>query len=79
MRHIRRSKGLTQKELAKKIGISQSYISKLESNEEMLCNLSLKNVNELARFMEICPVILATSLIKQCYKKDCFKRCGDCG
>lgn len=79
MRHIRRNKGLTQKELAKKIGVTQSYISKLESSEEMICNLTLKNINGLAMFMDVCPVILATSLIKQCYKKDCFKRCVDCG
>ncbi len=79
MRHIRRSKGLTQKELAKILGVSQSYVSKLENNEEMICNLTLKNVNELARLLDTCPVVLASSLIRQCYRKDCFKRCIDCG
>jgi putative transcriptional regulator len=42
MKHIRESKGLTQKELAKKVGVSRSWLVKIENGKEPKLKLALR-------------------------------------
>ena len=44
IRDIRKQNGLTQKALAKKIGVSQQMLSRIEKGKENLSLLTLKNV-----------------------------------
>ncbi|TDM17575.1 helix-turn-helix domain-containing protein [Macrococcoides caseolyticum] len=50
IKRIRKSKGLTQYELANLIGISRSYLGDIENNRK---NLSTKTLEELAKKLEI--------------------------
>ena len=47
---IRQAKGLTQKELADKLGMSYSYLSKLESGK---VNVSLATLRKLAKALKV--------------------------
>ncbi|WAM36575.1 helix-turn-helix domain-containing protein [Caldicellulosiruptor acetigenus] len=51
IRHLRKEKGLTQKELAKLTGISQSYISELEAG--IKTNPSIEIAKRIAEVLEI--------------------------
>lgn len=62
MRHIRKSRGLTQEELAKKMGISQPRLSKLEKGEH-LEHLTIGEISKLAELLGICPVSLVCRLM----------------
>ena len=44
LRHIRVDSGLTQSELAKRIGQPQSYVSKYESGERLLDLVELRRI-----------------------------------
>ena len=45
IRNIRRKQGLLQKELAKKLGVSQQFISRIEKGKE---NISLSTLNNIS-------------------------------
>lgn len=45
LRDMRKMRGLTQKELAKKIGVSESYICQIENGKM----ISIKKLDRLAR------------------------------
>jgi transcriptional regulator with XRE-family HTH domain len=45
LRRLRRAKGLTQEELADKVGLSQTYLSEVEGEKR---NISLDNIEALA-------------------------------
>ena len=52
--HFRLELNLTQKELAKKIKISQSYLSKLENNNKSkVLGLKLKTIRDLATVLSV--------------------------
>ena len=48
MREMRKRKGLTQKELAEKIGVSESYICQIENGKM----ISIKKLDKLAKILE---------------------------
>lgn len=50
IKHIRVSKGVSQKDMAKKFGISQNYLSLIESNKKTPSNETL---TEFARHLNI--------------------------
>lgn len=50
----RKEKGLTELELAEKIGISKSYINRIE-NHPSACNVSVKIILKLSTILEIEP------------------------
>ena len=78
MKYIRKKLGLTQQELAVEMGVTQSYISKLENNKEMICNLTLKNVAQIAKKMDICPMELIDSFMRECISDWCLENCTKC-
>ena len=47
LKEMRKNKGLTQKELADKIGVSESYICQIESGKMM----SIRKLDELAQVL----------------------------
>ncbi|EGT4137017.1 helix-turn-helix transcriptional regulator [Clostridium perfringens] len=54
IKNLRLERHLTQKELAKKIKISQSYLSKLENNNKSkILGLRLKTVHDLATALDV--------------------------
>ena len=46
----RQSKGLTQESFAELMGVSWSYVSKIESG---ILNLSIGKINEIANYLEV--------------------------
>ena len=51
IKQIREKKNITAYKLAKKLGISRSYLSELENNKRM--NVSLKLLYEIANALEV--------------------------
>lgn len=49
---IRRARGFTQKELAVKMGLPQTWVSRYESGVLLLENITLKNAVALARVLD---------------------------
>ena len=52
LREIRKKRGLTQKELAEKVKVTQAYISMLENRKAFP---SMKLLKRLARVLEVSP------------------------
>ncbi|MEB4858347.1 helix-turn-helix domain-containing protein [Priestia megaterium] len=52
IRTIRKAKGLTQDELAKRCGLQNTYIGGIEQGER---NISLQSVEKLAEGLEVGP------------------------
>lgn len=74
MQFYRKKAGLTQKQLGKLIGLSQSDISKLEHGH--IINVSKKNIEELSKVLNICPYKLLFLLLKIDCKDGCFNECN---
>lgn len=58
IKDFRRLRRMTQKELAKKSKVNQSYISKLENNKKNLKSPTLVVTFNIADALKICPHIL---------------------
>ena len=72
LKNAREMRGLTQKELGRLSGLSQSYISKLESPDIQQLNApSLKQITRLAKELHICPFDLTRYFLKDIIKSDC--------
>ena len=56
----RKQKGLTQAEFGKKVGLPQSYISKVESGS---IDIRLSSVLEMARALELEPMLVPRQLV----------------
>jgi transcriptional regulator with XRE-family HTH domain len=59
LRESRRKKGYTQKNLARKIGVSQGYYSKLEDTHiENIDNhnVTIRIILKISKELDICPV-----------------------
>jgi HTH-type transcriptional regulator / antitoxin HipB len=56
----RKRKGLTQAELGKKVGLPQSYVSKVEGGS---IDIRLSSLLELARALELEPILVPRSLV----------------
>ena len=65
IKKVRKKLGLTQKELAEKCGLSQSYISQLESNLRVV-SPTLQTVEVIAENLRICPYILMSYDCNKC-------------
>lgn len=59
----RREKHLTQSELAKKIGITESYVNKLEKHPKV-CNPSVNLILKLSKELGINPIEIFLFFIK---------------
>lgn len=59
LKSARLKRGLTQKELSRLTGISQSYISKLERENYNFHSPTLKQIVRLAKELNLCPVTLS--------------------
>lgn len=68
IKKIRIGLGFSQADLAKKIGVRQSVISKIENNSQ---TISIDVILKISNVLEICPY----SLINLC--NNCFNR-GNC-
>lgn len=79
VRDVRISLSMTQKQLADELGVSQSYISKLEREGFLRENpATLETVENLARVFRCCPSLLIERdcdhcclLLKEDEKRDC--------
>lgn len=56
IKDIRTKKGLTQKELALRVGISQNYLSEIENDKY---GIDLTLLFKIGIVLEICPFLLA--------------------
>ncbi|WP_455796927.1 helix-turn-helix domain-containing protein, partial [Clostridium butyricum] len=61
-------KSLTQKKLAKRLNISQGYISQLENNTYYNLNPRINFIIVLSRTLDICPLRLIIELTNSCSK-----------
>lgn len=67
IRSTRRRKGIKQKDLARKLGISQSYLSRLEHRiEKADFNVSCALIMQLAKELDICPFGIVNDLYTVC-------------
>lgn len=71
IKQARLKKGLTQGQLAEKVGISRSYISRIEKREEIHeFDVSLEVVHKIANALDLCPLALAMRMFDICQKCD---------
>ncbi len=55
LRRIRRSKGLTQRDLAKRVGVNYTYLSKVENDTPGFSSLSEDTLLRMAQALEVDP------------------------
>lgn len=74
IKKYREKKGLSQNKLAKKIGVSQSYLSALERDEK---SPTMRMLFKIANELNICPrlIIECTISCTEC-NKECKCICG---
>lgn len=65
IREHREVKGISQKELAEQIGMTQAYISELESNSRDK-SPTLHTIEKIAEALEVCPLDLLECHCKYC-------------
>lgn len=56
LKKARKTKGLSQKTLAKKLDITQSYLSRLESNSKYNKNITIGLIKKISIELELDPV-----------------------
>ncbi|WP_097025437.1 helix-turn-helix domain-containing protein [Clostridium peptidivorans] len=56
LKAIRKHKGIRQADLASRLDISQSHLSKLENNSIYKINVNIAMIEKLAVELNICPV-----------------------
>lgn len=61
LKYYREFKGISQKELARKIQTSQSYISEIEKN---IKSPTIRMLYHICEVLEICPNLLLPCIIK---------------
>ena len=69
IKDYRKSRKMTQKELANKSNIDQSYISRLENNSQNLKSPTLTVIFDIAAALNVCPHMLIR------YDYSCIKNC----
>ena len=76
MKFLRKKIGLTQKQLAERIGVSQVYISKLEHGN--IDGLTIRNLKKISNALNTYPCRLLALLLKiDCDENNCIKCTGD--
>lgn len=68
LKEIRKSKGISQKSLAKKLNMSQGYISEIEKG---LKSPTVRMLYKIANALEICPHVLLPVTI-YCKENNCI-------
>ena len=58
IKQIRRRRRMTQRELANKVGISQSYLSLIENGVYTNKKPTLNLIEDIAQALEVCPSVL---------------------
>ena len=71
MKQLRKKEGLTQKELAQRIEVSQSYVSKLEHGYTQ--GLNIDKILKISKILNVCPCSLFVILAKINCSENCFK------
>lgn len=66
LKYYRELKGLSQRQLAKKLNISQGYISSIENGKK---SPTIRMIYRIAKALKICPRLLLPCIIK------CRTRC----
>lgn len=66
IQYLRKIKNISQKELAKKLNITPSYLSKIEHNEK---SPSFELGLRIAMILDICPFSLSDEYTKKCWNK----------
>ena len=66
VKQIRRLKRMTQKELCKKVGISQSYLSQIENSIYTNKRPTLNLIEDISQALEVCPIALISSYCEKC-------------
>ena len=61
LKHYRQHRGMSQKKLAKKVGATQGYISRIEAGIE---SPTLRMIYMFAGALEICPRLLLPCIIE---------------
>lgn len=56
LKAVRKHKGIKQKDLANRLGITQAYLSKLENNSLYKINVNINIIENLALELNICPI-----------------------
>ncbi|AVP64991.1 XRE family transcriptional regulator [Clostridium botulinum] len=56
LKAVREDKGIKQKDLANRLGITQPYLSKLENNSIYKINVNVDLIENLAIELNICPI-----------------------
>ncbi|EKS4344876.1 helix-turn-helix domain-containing protein [Clostridium sporogenes] len=56
LKAVRKDKGIKQKDLANRLGITQPYLSKLENNSIYKINVNVNLIKNLAMELNICPI-----------------------
>ncbi|WP_238886354.1 helix-turn-helix domain-containing protein [Clostridium sp. YIM B02551] len=64
LRNLRNRKKLTQEELAKKLGISQSYLSKLENEHEYHANVTMELIVNISIELNTSPIMIFIYFLK---------------
>jgi transcriptional regulator with XRE-family HTH domain len=64
LREKRKEKGLTQSKLAKKIGISKGYLSKLEKYPHV-CNPNVNFILKLSKELDVSPLKIFSFFIEK--------------
>lgn len=77
IRKIREDKGLTQKELADKIGKSEKYVKRLEENF-MDVNPTIGLMRKLSEAFDMCPYILFCKICRTHLKPECKRSITEC-
>ena len=70
----RQKSGLSQRRLAKKLKVTQSYISKLENGS--LDNVTLKLVLDISKELKLCPIDVFIFFSGNC--SECHFNCHFC-
>lgn len=65
----RKEKGLTQSKLAKNLGISKGYLSKLEKHPN-ICNPNINLILKLSKELDVHPVKIFLFFIKKKFPTD---------
>ena len=68
LKYYRKVKKISQKDLAKKLEITQGYISKIENGVE---SPTIRMVYKFANALEICPRLLLPCIIEYKQKNNC--------
>lgn len=58
LKNARKNKGLSQKTLAERLKISQSYLSRLENGDKYNRNVTVELIRKIAAELELDPVKL---------------------